>query len=403
MSENLREFYATKNEATRKAHVTTMEHKGKVAILRRAPKLREMGSPHTLPPGEPVPVFPVDALPGCPEDHLRGPGNFVCPVHPDWGLWFDWTLNDRLNTAVLPSVKGMNPVTGQKLEGLALERYVEKCPVHETPFLTGNLCEKCGYKWPPQSYICSPNTLWWDGFRQPDGTVRQFFFTAEEERDVASAVIGKKNTVPAFGFAFFEPKTRREEEVRTKGGGFYASPPTSPVFGWGGMKSFSPGGQQVNSIKKAMYRKKLHSSDVHYQGLVPQDNMIVNQPDECELQSLSCEVDSSIQSTYCCNSPEVGSSGFEAAPIVMAAPEEPPMRFLRSVDLDRSVSVGAGAEIRQELLPDTLKVSEWKDEAAGIIRLYFVFEPEFKRILKKGIRDLSGSSEGYLKGVKVGG
>ena len=115
------------------------------ARLMRAPRLKDEKS-GALPPGAPIPVFPVDALPGCPKDWIGGEGAFVCPVDPGWGLWFDFTNNDAMNTAVMASVKGMNPITGQKLEGLALERYEEKCPVHKEAFKTGRLCEKCGYK-----------------------------------------------------------------------------------------------------------------------------------------------------------------------------------------------------------------------------------------------------------------
>ena len=68
-----------------------------------------------------------------------------------------------------------------------------------------------------------------------------------------------------------------------------------------------------------------------------------------------------------------------------------------------AVSVGAGAEIFQDLQKDTLKVSDWKEEASSIIRLYFVFADEFESILNKGgIKDLDGDKDGYLKGLPVG-
>jgi len=181
------------------------------ATLMRAPRLKDDGRVHGLPSGQPVPVYPIDMLPGCPEDWVREAGSYVCPVDVGWGLWFSWTKNDPLNTAVLTSVKGMNPITGRKVEGLFLEQYKDMCPVHAQKFEGDQrLCPECGFKWPPQSYVCNPNTLWWDGFRQPDGTVRQFFFTEDDKRDIASLVIGEHNTVPAFGFAFFEPMERRE-------------------------------------------------------------------------------------------------------------------------------------------------------------------------------------------------
>ena len=69
----------------------------------------------------------------------------------------------------------------------------------------------------------------------------------------------------------------------------------------------------------------------------------------------------------------------------------------------KSVSVGAGAKIAQELEDDVLKLDQWDDTEKGIIRLYFVFEPEFKNIYNNGgVRDLNGDAAGYLNGLPVG-
>jgi len=190
--------------------VSTMEHKGFSASLMKAKRLQDRGAAYGLPQGQEIPVFPISALPGSPDEWVREPGTYVCPVQTDWGIWFDWTGNDAWNTAVAPSVKGMNPITGRKFSGAILEEYVERCPVHDIPFGHNRLCEECGFRWPPQNYVTHESTLWLDGFRQPDGTVRQFFFTEDDKRDIASLVIGNKNVVPAFGFVFYEPKERRE-------------------------------------------------------------------------------------------------------------------------------------------------------------------------------------------------
>ena len=70
---------------------------------------------------------------------------------------------------------------------------------------------------------------------------------------------------------------------------------------------------------------------------------------------------------------------------------------------NKSVSVGAGAKIDQELQQDTLDMKDWNEEASGIIRLYFVFEPQFTKMLREGgIKDIVGNKVGYLDGVPVG-
>ncbi|MBT6051358.1 MAG: hypothetical protein HOG49_31540 [Candidatus Scalindua sp.] len=72
-------------------------------------------------------------------------------------------------------------------------------------------------------------------------------------------------------------------------------------------------------------------------------------------------------------------------------------------DVKKAVSVGAGARIDQTLLQDTLDMKDWNEEASGIIRLYFVFEPQFTKMLREGgIKDIVGNKVGYLDGVEVG-
>jgi hypothetical protein len=425
------DVYATK--IAKRSYTEIMKCGRFMASLKRAQRIIDDGRVHALPPGHSVPVYPIDALPGCPEDWVRGQGSYVCPVAPDWGLWFDWTMNDHLNTSILSSVKGMNPITGQKMEGLKLNQFKEKCPVHDIPFKGDErFCEKCDYRWPSQNYIASPNVLWQDGFRQPDGSVRQFFFTEDEERDVASAVIGEKNTVPAFGFAFFEPKVRREQPrasmSRGMKGGYGDSmlsfTQVAGSFGSVGTKSAGTGewkcsvssqsqSQHISNLSKSkMMRLCSDGSKGIYEDICDSD--------EVSPQSLM---------TFCSNAAAPGACAPAAAEeleheektsggIVLndCAPpgsyDKYERDILRSATVqslrgaspgeNAKVAVGAGARIQQELRDDPLGIKDWKDEPSAIVRLYFVFEKKFARIMEKGVLDLKGDDSGYLKGVKVG-
>lgn len=374
-----------------------MKHGNFSARLMRAPRLKDEKS-GKLPPGAPIPVFPVDALPGCPEDWIGGEGSFVCPVDSGWGLWFDWTGNDAMNTAVIASVKGMNPITGQKLDGLKLEKYEGKCPVHDVEFKTGRLCEKCGYRWPAQSYIASPNDLWWDGFRQADGTVRQFFFSADEIRDVASAVIGKKNTVPAFGFAFFEPKTRREPPQTV----LWHNQVTLASLGGTtrGIRGFT-GPQGVAGSKGASGASgsSLRSANTAYYNQSASERFGSSIKCSCSASPASAmpDVDSLVPDAAMVEESEEKTAGG----LVIESAINNVLRS-KPITAAAAVAVGAGAEIDQELKSDPLKIEEWKSEASAVIRLYFVFRPQFEQIIQKGIKDLKGRKEGYLKGVPVG-
>jgi hypothetical protein len=364
--DNMSDFYARKIAPN--GSVYRVEHAGFKAVLQRAKKLQDVGRAHGLPTGVEIPVFPLAALPGAPESWVREAGSYVCPVDSDWGLWFDFTMNDGLNTAVVPSVKGMNPITGQKLEGLGLESYENQCPLHKEPFAHGTFCEKCGYNWPPQNFISAPNTLWWDGFRQPDGKVRQFFFSADEARDIASLVIGKENTVPAFGFGFFRPKNPRMAPQRMSRGMHTNS---SPVYSL--MASDGLDGIMMDTC----------ASEPTY------GTSVTKSYSNCTVTAKSGGIGGSCAG---------GSKG--ARRVMMSAA---PMRAKASVAPVKSVAVGAGAEISQNLQRDSLGLEGWQTEAAATIRLYFCFKEQFESIVNNGgVKVFESEPAGYMKGLPVG-
>ena len=419
---NCMEAYAT--AIAKKSYCYTMQGKKFKAQLMKAPRLKTevvCG----LPPGDAIPIYPVDALPGCPKDWAGGIGSYVCPVSPDWGLWFDWTMNDRLNTAVLPSVKGLNPITGRPTtKGASLEQYGDKCPVHNEPLKSGRFCEKCDFKWPPQNYVAYPNYMWLDGWRQPDGTVRQFFFTEETIRDVASAVMGERETVPAFGFAFFEPQKRREVHVPdypraefspytkcaaigvVKSGGYFGAAGYSGCSGYSGRAGATKGvsrgteglGVRLGQTSTNFIKQHItHTS--HPAAWQPSGDQVFGGSDSINVKGddqVLCMFSADAQATY---SNKVEPMQVVAQNMVPDMVED--MQPAKAA-LDVKVSVGAGAKISQDLQPDPLGVKDWKDAPSDAVRLYFVFEKEFRRIVKGGIRDLEGDQRGYLKGVPVG-
>ena len=357
-----------------------MEFKGFKASIMEAERLTGERE-HGLPPGSPLPVYSVKAFKKHPKHWMEEDGCFVVPVKANKGLWFDWTMNDSLNTAVIPTVKGCNPITGMRTNGFALERYEKRCPIHDKEFIQDRYCEECGYKWPVQNYISPPNICWWDGFRDSSGLVRQFFFTEDMMRDIASHLIGKEDTVPAFGFAFYSQKTLRIPQSFTLDffTGYYAPPiyntglpPYKPLWYYNGTFNDSLIGQYPiidGSSDNIMYCNSVGTDDIK--------RNCVNEeiPDyEHLVESLELSSDRGIK--------EVKSLSFNQ-PI-------------------KEVAVGAGAKIKQGLLPDNYEFDSWKDEPDSVMRIYFVFQNEFDHWTSFGIRDFSGYKDGMLKGLPVG-
>ncbi len=97
-----------------------------------------------------------------------------------------WTFNSLWShdhhVAIVLSVQGVNPITGQQTKKLRLEQYREKCPVHDCEFGHDRFCKECEYKWPAQNYLTTTSTpsgqLWIDGWRAQDGKIAGFLFYA---------------------------------------------------------------------------------------------------------------------------------------------------------------------------------------------------------------------------------
>lgn len=380
----------------------TMEYKGFKAQIMEAERLTG-DFVHALPPGHPLPVYHSEAFKKYPESWMKGPGVFVVPVQPNKGLWFDWTMNDRINTAILPTVRGCNPITGMQTSGFHLERYEEKCPKHGVAFEGERYCPKCDYRWPPQNYVAAPNTLWWDTW-YANGIGRQFFFTEEEMRDIASKLIGKENTVPAFGFAFYRPKEMRPEPTVARSRGI--------VYEDNGLYE-----RCFSSSDTAFFDSKTYGSS---KNLMDSHNIFYTNSVSQNLD-MPVTMDGTGGSTKCSATPTSGLSvGMNAsdAEIHLDNAASPARDILRSAECNRSktkftaqvapkkvvkeVSVGAGANIDQALAPDPYELDSWKDKPEASMTIYFVFHEKLEELKAGGMKDLEGTEEGMLEGLPVG-
>lgn len=356
---------------------TMMKYKGFYARIMEAERLTGDHT-HGLPPGTPLPVYCSNIFKEYPTNWMVGPGVFVVPVQPNKGLWFDWSMNNSDNTAVLPTVKGCNPITGQQTSGYHLERYDNKCPKHGKEFGPDRFCEECGYKWPFGNYVAAPNVLWLDTWFN-NGHGRQFFFTEDEVRDIATKMIGKDNTVPAFGFAFYRPKVERprsqvQYNVLYENTLFKTLVPPYKSFYY----SNTTGGCTLGEYNySATYNSNSCGETLTSDGRISESDSDGGEPDS----DIMCA----------------------AAP---AAPVQISKMFRSAVRMDyqpkKEVAIGAGAKISQDLIEDPYPLDTWKDTPDSVMTIYFVFKEEVDRMLSKGVVDTTEKPEGMLEGLPVG-
>ena len=351
---------------------TIMKHKGFSARIMEAERL--VGDQiFGLPPGKPLEVFYSDQFEKWPENYMKN--SFLVPVRPNKGLWFDWTMNDSNNTAILPTVKGCNPITGMQTSGFHLERYETKCPKHGCDFIADRFCPECDYKWPPQSYVCQP-PLWLDGFFT-NGNVRQFFFTEDELRDVATHMIGKENVMPAFGFAFYRPKEPRVNSQPT-----YRMKYLTAGFKLEDMGNVGyPYG--VSTDWESLSASNTTSS-VLFSASSPCSAAVVASMGE---EKTSASLSDSIKGTYRGVAKSVSYSASDINIRLTAVKE---------------VSVGSGARINQSVVQDPYPFESWKDVPDAVMTIYFVFQEKFEELKAGGFRTLEGKPEGMLAGIPVG-
>jgi len=401
-----------------------MEYKGFKARIMEAERLTGEGV-HGLPPGYELPSYPADLFEKWPENWMKK-GAFLIPVKPNKGLWFDWRANDPDNTAIIPTVKGCNPLTGMQTSGFHMEKYETKCPKHGCDFLADRFCPECKYKWVSQGYV-SQAPLWLDGWvNTEDGSVRQFFFTEDELRDVASALISKENTVPAFGFAFYRPKQWRQVNrsnavYLNNNESLYSIFNAAPVSGTVNCFSSSVLYSAASNFSETLIPDKGYSVPVGSSASASCD-VDYEQKTSGGIISPGISPTLSKKNSYqqrrsdlkCSTGPEsltIGSRGRSFSKSLSKSPEYS-KGLISDGGMDshiipeeravKEVFIGAGAKIEQILKNDPYPLDSWKDTPDAVMTLYFVFQEKFEELKAGGLRDLTEIKEGMLANIPVG-
>lgn len=318
---------------------------------------------HGLPPYCPIEAFPVDAFPGCPPNWERGSEKdaaYFVEVQNNRGLWLDFNAcwNHSHHVAVLLSIQGINPVDGKPAGPPVMEQYRE-----------GTVA---------QNYLATTGTphghFWLDGFRGADGEVRQYLFTEETLRGVASQILGDARSF-SIGIAFFiskTPKTRPTPHT----GRLYGAPKNmeypfqdldlTPDKFWENPILYKMSDVKLaldSGVKGAFGSGKMHQSKRMVTNFVVQEIPRGLTPADAGLSESSSE-----ESSVCQDS--------------------------------KTLEIAAGARIRQLIHRDPERLDFWEPDPEGILYIHYVDQKEGSRIRAEG--RIGGNNEGSLQGLTVG-
>jgi hypothetical protein len=371
-----------------------------------------------LPSYSPVPAFVVDEYPACPDTWMPGSktaASYFIPVRNGHGMWLDFndSVTAKRDIAVVVSVQGINPVTGQKTAALGLEQYKNKCPKHDVEFKNDRFCSICGYKWPAQNYISSAATptgkLWIDGFLTPEGKVRQYLFTEDEKKGVAGNILGlyQKQQVYAIGIAFYRAKEDKPLPPPTisyardffgrqaigncswysDASGFsgvsgfsgtsgisgysgypgIAGPPGySDASGFSGVSGFSGYSGYLGTIGSSGYSGISGCSGYSGSGFSGYSKDAI--------LSINCAFDSDVRRVV----------DFDA---------------IRASLSPKNYEIGAGIKLDQRIYEDTNPLNYYEDEPIGIIYVSYSDEETVSKILDAGKRE--EVETGFLSGIEL--
>lgn len=416
------------------------------------------GELEELPAYAPTNAYVVDEYPACPENWEHGSAkasSYFIPVKENHGMWFDFNkiTEHTHDMAVVVSVQGVNPVNGQKTSELCLEKYENKCPLHDVEFGQERFCDKCGFKWPAQNYLSTNaqpfGQMWLDGFRAKDGKVRQYVFTAEEMKGVAFHVLGDKDKpkdqhsrVHAVGFAFYKSKEAKPKPVRSSGGwsgasgysgfsgvsGFSGFSGRSGVSGYAAPMFYSPmhtpqqwqtkgtvthnriGDLFNENLKGTVISQSLDTDD----GRQQLDNAIIGSadvdlPDDNDLVDQDVQypdlIDGAVDQTVYQLGPKLTKK--QARQMKKAGTERVytlngslDAAGVRATLQPKNYEVAAGARLDQRVYEDPQKMDYWEETPYGMIFINYTDQETADRILAAGKR--KEVEEGFLAVVPVG-
>jgi hypothetical protein len=346
-------------------------------------------------------------------------------------MWLDFNdMHTLYDVAIVISIQGVNAITGLETEDVILEQYKEECPKHKTKFGPHRYCEKCGFRWPKQNYLCSTGQplgqLWIDGFRAADGFVRQYILSEDKMKGVACNIIGESKRVHAIGLSFFLSKSQKPQQeprsifrgsMNAEGsmslgnvphgtGIIYGQPQfSSPVhtpINWSSTdthdgvdtsvtccsdSSSSQGSPQASFYSQPFGR--LGKKRARTKG-VAKINKLMDTP-KSYVAASGIVMPDSLDSDEVC---------YASAPRI---DEEPEVITENQMEQPiKKLEVGAGAKVKQKIYDDPNELDFWREKPEAVLVINYCPENLAKQIISAGEKDVDGSKEGFLKDVPAG-
>lgn len=319
-----------------------------------------------LPPYNKQNTYIVDKYSACPENWIRGSDNissYFVGVEEDRGLWINFNdcFDYNYDVAIVLSIQGINPITGQKTDKLRLEQYKKKCPIHDVNFEQERYCPECKFKWPAQNYLATTGTpnglLWIDGFKCPDGNVRQYFFTTDQIKGIAEQLI-KNDKTHSIGIAFYISKKKHErkkyiQEERDK-------------LNW------NLNNYWIHNDNLEHYPYEWNNPTIYRGDIVANDNTtFFNDVNNSSMLHCSCENNDSNNSNNIVTNEKI------------------------------NYEIGAGALIHQSVYEDPKNINYWNDKPFGRIYVNYCDEKMKNNIISKGKK--IEKKNGYMEPLNIGG
>lgn len=358
------------------------------------------GNINGLPPYARVTAYAVDEYPACPDNWMHGSSkasSYFVPVEEGKGLWLDFNncQSHKHDVAIVISIQGINPITGQKQDQLRLEQYKDKCPLHNCDFEQDRFCPQCKFKWPGQNYISTTgtpwHTLWIDGFRTEDGKVRQYILTAEKIKGIAAQLIGK-DRVFAIGIAFFLsriPKPVSEASISRRA--------TSSLMTFDSPQDYNMYSDTNYTSKIGAYQKCNAKGQSVLSHTVVSDNIMKSLDPGNISQYKNCVNSSAFNNDE--ENIHPANELFCASAIDIHPETQSQVRDRSLKSIQKKLEIGAGGLIAQQIHVDPKDINYWEDTPAGFIYLNYVSQEECQQILNAGKRE--EKKEGAFDGLQL--